>query len=225
MDKIKQWYADRVSRGELSIDGWSRDFSQELRWRANLQLMRMLTESNPSYATYASKSGKLNVVDFGCGTGSFFFWHNLIFDKYVGIEMREDAFEALERNAASQPKRMQAFREIPKERVPGNWNVLICNAAYGFAEQDPVADMCALDKAFDPDVYLIDFFSTQRPYEPDMDGYRAFHPWSVCNELMRMLKIRRFVIDHAKMPHVFTVGLSKLPTPWEVEEIKRGKTV
>ena len=208
MDKVKQWYEGRIERGELNLDGWHAEHSQKIRWKATIDLIRHFT----------GRTRMLKVVDFGCGTGSFFFQFCGRMDAYIGIEMRDAAREkALEWSKINE--RMTIMAEVPKEYTK-KVDVVVSNAVHGFWEQDPIADLLDVKKAFDPSLYVIDLFSKLRPYEPPegMDGYRPFDPWQFTDKAIKRLGCARWVLDHSRMPHVFTVAMATGKTEWEEKE-------
>lgn len=220
MRNVKKWYAERIDRGELNLSGWSRDFSQKLRWETNLRMME-------AFLGWLETKGPLAVVDFGCGTGGFLHFlmsNHVKVSKYYGIEMREDALSALKLASAKMKlgNVIAAMNEIPEEFVVQT-DVLVCNAAYGFKEQSPHRDLTKLKEVFKPRVMVVDFFSELRPYEPELDsGYLAYHPHVLTEKLCSILGTTRFILDHSMMPHAFTLGLGFDATPWSKEEKARA---
>jgi len=217
MESIKRWYSERIVRGELTLDGWSREYSQKLRWEVNLRMMEALLETS-------KKDLPLSVVDFGCGTGGFY--HFLVergvpIAKYYGIEIREDALHVLKSTAARLKigNVITAFGSAPAEFTDFT-DVAVCNAAFGFEQQNPIYDLKSVVNAFKPSVLIADFFSNLRPYEPGIDGYLAFNPCLLLMQFCTLFETKRFILDHSSMPHAFTIGLGFAPTPWEVEEAR-----
>jgi SAM-dependent methyltransferase len=190
-------------------------YSQRLRWEANLFMINRLL----------SPVGELDVVDFGCGTGGFYFHlqGKGRLRKYIGIEIRPDA-----RAEAHKFSKIHRDMNILSDTPEKEWfpvDAIVANAVYGFPEQNPLADLVQLKKVFPPRVLVVDFFSTLRPYEPeDPDGYFAFDPFKMVKKLRRLLSPSKFILDHSYMPHAFTVGLGFTDTDWGKEE-KRAKSV
>jgi SAM-dependent methyltransferase len=208
VDKVKKWYEDRIEKGELNLDGWHAQHSQKIRWLATIDMIRHFT----------GRTRSLKLVDFGCGTGSFFFQFCGRLTEYIGIEIRDDAREkALEWSRINE--RMTILEKVPK-KYTRKVDVFVSNAAHGFWEQDPIKDMLAVKKAFEPDLYVIDLFSKLRPHEPPegMDGYRPFDPWQFTHKAMKRLGCTRWMLDHSRMPHVFTAAMATGKTEWEEEE-------
>jgi SAM-dependent methyltransferase len=206
MNKIKEWYANRIAKEEISLAGWSRDFSQIMRFETTMRILDIVW----GRAQYS-------VLDFGCGIGDFYNFHRERISNYLGIEFREEA-------RAEMSKRQLTCLPC----VPAIWNgapfdVVVSNAAFGFKEQDPVEDLLQAIYAFRAKGVVVDFFSARRPYGPGMEGYTTFDPLQIVDGICLTTGWRKFIIDHLSMPHAFTVGVFSGPTEWDVREefIKR----
>jgi len=211
---VLDWYDNRIDKGELSTSGWSRAYSQKLRFRKNVQIYRSFVKEG--------MFGMQKVVDFGCGTADFLKFLTkggyLSVEEYVGIEIRSEARREAEIALYDEKK---TNGHITSE-IPDGWHMemdlVVANAAYGFDNQNPVRDITKLVSVFKPKVIIVDFFSEMRPYEPNMDGYRAFDPFDLTRLLCNRLHSTRFILDHEAMPHAFTIGVGFDPTPWQEEE-------
>lgn len=225
---IKAWYRDRIEKRELNLSGWSRGFSQKLRWEANLRMIYSLLPPDQ-----ADKfNGGFSVIDFGCGRALFFDYiihHSTRIMSYVGIEMREDAFASAKQEMGrySRVRILSSLDELSKLDPPiGMVDVCVANGVYGFHDQRPLEDMRRIQELVNPKVFVLDFFSALADWgeKDNAPGYVNVLPFAACRDLMNALGMDRFILDHSSAPHFFSVGLSRVASPWAAEE-ERNKQI
>lgn len=138
--------------------------------------------------------------------------HDFAPRRYFGIDIREDALGEAKRRLFNIPGVQLDNHMVQSDE---DWNVVVCNAAYGFKGQDPFSDFGNLNICYTPEMFVVDFFSPHRPYEPKGDGYVTWPPEVTAKGLMKVTGFRRWIVDHSFMPHAYTIVLIRGEFPWQ----------
>ena len=198
MERMKKWYSDRIERGEMSLNGWTTRHSQKVRFAATMRMLLM--EYEPP----------MNIVDFGCGTASFYGYARMALGNYLGIEIREEARRQARKILTAVAKNTPVDVSVRKSLISKNWSVdaVIANGNFGFEQQDLIKELDFLVAVYDPKAIIVDLFSELRPYEPsDTIGYKAYNPHTLLPVLVKHFPFKRWAVDHSYLSHVFTFGL------------------